>query len=520
MESIETVVELLFCAILLALIARRARIPYPVALVIGGLLLAFVPGPPVILNPDLALTLFLPPVLYQAALDASWRDTRQNLGSISLLATGLVVFTTTAVAAVAHFLVPGMGWAPGFVLGAIVSPSDAVAATAVMQRLSISRRIVTVVEGESLVNDATGLVFYKYSIAAVVAGTFSFPEAAADFLLIGGGGVAIGLAFGWIFVKLQRGLNDPLIESTYSLLLPFAIYITAQYVGVSGVLAVVAAGLVRGHYYPEILSARTRVQALLTWDVVIFILNSLSFVLIGLQLRGLMPWLMQHSALTMIGVPVAISAVVILTRIVWVFSMGYAASLFSKPAPNPRSLMVVAWTGMRGIVSLATALALPVEIVAGREFPYRNLIVFTAFSVILATLVIQGLTLGPLIRLLGLHADNTTAREEAVARLEAAKAALVALAKLPNEATPDRRALHRLRSDYERRIADLHGTSSTASAPVLQFVQTDAQFRSLRVVALAAERTQIVAMRNRSIIGDEVLHRIERELDLEELEIT
>jgi monovalent cation/hydrogen antiporter len=410
--SVETVVELLFCAIALGLCARRAKVPYPIALVLGGLILAFVPGPPVAIDPELALTLFLPPVLYQAALATSWRDTRENIGSISLLATGLVGFTTAAVAAVAHLLLQ-VGWPSAFVLGAIVSPSDAVAATAVMQRLNISRRIISVIEGESLVNDATGLVLYKYATAAVLTGIFSLPRAAADFLLIGVGGMVTGLVAGWLFAKLQRHLADPLIESTASLIFPFGVYITAQYVGVSGVLAVVAGGLVRGHYYPEILSARARIQGLATWDVVIFILNSLSFVLIGLQLHGILAWLIRYSVPTLIAGAFAISFVVIVSRILWVFAMAYLPRRASNPRPDFRAVSVMAWTGMRGIVSLATSLALPVQTYTGLLFPDRDLIVFFSFVVILVTLVLQGLSLGPLIRWLGLGADSRMASEEA-----------------------------------------------------------------------------------------------------------
>jgi Na+/H+ antiporter len=513
---IETVVEILFCAILIGLGARRARIPYPVALVLGGLVLAFLPGPPLVLDPDLALALFIPPVLYQAALVTSWRETRENIGSIALLAIGLVTFTTVAVAAAAHLMFPAMGWAPAFVLGAIVSPSDAVAAITVMHRLNISRRIIAIVEGESLINDATGLVFYKYATAAVVLGSFSLPRAAADFLLIGAGGAAMGLIAGWIFVKLQRHLADPLIESTYSLILPFAVYITAQYVGVSGVIAVVAAGLVRGHYYPEILSARARVQGLASWDIVIFILNNVSFVLIGLQLHSTFELFRRYPAAILVGVPIAISAVVIVARVLWVFAMAYLPRRKADP-PDPKEVTIVAWTGMRGIVSLATALGLPLSTSAGASFPARDFIFLSAFAVILATLVVQGLTLGPLIRWLGLGEDPRIAGEEVQARMKAAQAALAELAKFSSDPTADPRMLRRVRAEYERRISSLHDIS--LSLPSASERHANAMLREVRLAALTAERRQIIEMRNLGLIGDEVMHRIERELDLVELEL-
>ena len=490
--------------------------------------IGFVPGPPVTLNPDLALTLFVPPVLYQAALATSWRDTRENIGSISLLAIGLVNFTTVAVAAVTHFIA---AYRMGF---GIRTGSDHLAFRRGCRYRGDAAPEYPTAHRHGGGGREPGQRCYRLGAVQILSrrgcsyGVF-IARGWSGVLLIGAGGVAIGLAFGSIFVKLQRYLADPLIESTYSLILPFTVYISAQYLGVSGVLAVVAAGLIRGHYYSEILSARTRIQALGMWEIVVFILNSLSFVLIGLQLHGIMPLLYPFSMLTLIGGPAAISLVVIVSRMLWVFAMAYLPRLFHQPHPDVRATTVVAWTGMRGIVSLATALALPLKTAAGENFPGREFIIFFSFVVILATLVLQGLSLGPLIRWLGLRADSSTANEEAAARLAAARAALVALAKFADDRSIDPEMLHWVRADYEHRIANLHEKldqsdraaklDEAGKSLVMRDGGADFQLRRLRLAAVAAQRHQIIEMRNVLLIADEVMHLIERELDLEELEL-
>jgi len=281
---IETVLGLLVAVAGLALLARKLQVPYPILLVIGGLLLALIPGlPRVRLNPELVFLFFLPPLLYPAALFTSWRDFRANLGSISLLAIGLVLFTTVAIAWVAHILT-GMPWAAGFVLGAIVSPPDAVAAATIAHRLRLPRRIVTILEGESLVNDATALVTYRFAVAAVLSGSFSLASASVWFLAAGAGGVLFGLLIGWVAATIQTRLDDPPVQVTISLLTPFAAYLPADRLGLSGVVAAVTAGLYLGWRAPEIVNARTRLQAFPVWGMVVFLLNGLIFILIGLQL--------------------------------------------------------------------------------------------------------------------------------------------------------------------------------------------------------------------------------------------
>src|SRR5581483_8911524 len=316
MPLVEVLLFLVLCATALGWLARRAGLPYPVALVLGGGILGFVPGLP-------QLALVLPPILYQAALLTSWRDFSANLRPIGLLAIGLVIATTVAVGAALKVLVPDIPWAAAFVLGAIVSPPDAVAATSILSRLNMPRRIVTVLEGESLVNDASGLVLYKFAVAATLAGGFSLFEASTQFVLIAAGGIALGFLLGWLFVRLHPYLGDPFIEVLVSLSVPYAAYVAAESLQLSGVLAVVAAGLLRGRYSPEIVSARMRILARSVWNILVFLLNSLIFILIGLQLSGIMRRLQGYGAWELAADALAISMIAIAVRFGWVYFAEY-----------------------------------------------------------------------------------------------------------------------------------------------------------------------------------------------------
>src|SRR5688572_25777195 len=401
MALLQVVIFLLLCALALGWLSRRAQLPYPIALVIGGGLLGFVPRLPQLpFDPQFLLVLVLPPILYQAALLTSWRDFKAQLPQIGSLAFGLVLATTLAVGAALKFLVPDMPWAVAFTFGAIVSPPDAVAATAVLSRLSMSRRIVTVLEGESLVNDASGLVLYKFMVAAVLSGSFSLLDASGEFVLIALGGIAVGMLLAAIFVTIHRFLGDPFIEVLLSLAVPYLAYVAAEALHVSGVLAVVAAGLLRGRYSPEIVSAEMRILARSVWNILVFMLNSLVFILIGLQLSGVIDRLEGYSGWDLAAYALAISMIAILVRFAWVYIAEYLVT-----RPEPGEAFVISWCGMRGIVSLAAALALPIELADGAPFPHRDLIVFLTFTVITVTLVVQGLTLAPLIRRLKLGAD-------------------------------------------------------------------------------------------------------------------
>jgi Na+/H+ antiporter len=524
MSPVELVVVLLVVAAGLAVAARRFNVPYPILLVVGGLALAFVPGLPAArIDPSLVLLLFLPPLLFGAAWLTSWRDFAANRRSIALLAVGLVVATTTVVAAVAHAAIPGMGWAAAFVLGAIVSPPDAVAATAVTQRLKVPRRIVTIVEGESLVNDATGLVAYKFAVAALGTGTFSIARAGGQFLFVAGGGVAVGLVVGWLVAQIHRRIDDFEVETVITLLTPYAAYIPAEHAGVSGVLATVTAGGYLGWRNPELLSALTRFRGRGVWSVLVMLLNGLVFILIGLQLAAIrelslgIPWarLLREAAL--------ISAVTILVRLVYVQLATVLPRLLSKrlrardPYPPWQAPLLIGWTGMRGMVSLALALAVPLSLPDGTPFRQRPVIIILSFAVILVTLVVQGLSLPAVIRALGLPDDDADLREEREALIHASQAALSRLEEIDRTTVMNPMLLERVRAPYQERLGRL--TAEVRQDPECKLTEGEsAAFRRLRVEALRAERQCVVSLRNAGKISEEVLHRVQEALDLEALQ--
>jgi Na+/H+ antiporter len=413
-HPVELVLALLAVAVGLGVVARRMGVPYPILLVLGGLLLGLQPWvPTVALDPQVVFLLFLPPLLYAAAFQTEWADFRKHLRAITLLAVGLVLFTTAVVAAVAHYVV-GLPWPCAFVLGAIVSPPDAVAAVAVTRRLGVPPVIVTLLEGESLVNDATALVVLRVAVAAVAAGTFSAADAGAQFLLVAAGGIAIGLVGGWLAVWLHNWLDrheraDARLMITVTLLTPFAVYLPAEHLHVSGVLAAVTAGLWVGTRCEEVFRPELYEEARAVWEWIEFLLNSLIFILIGFALRPVLDGLSDsHAPLDLLGYAAAVSAAVVLARLAWMYPGAYLPRWLDRvilghgePYPSPRAVFVVGWTGMRGVVSLAAALSLPVATADGKPFQGRDLIQFLTFWVIFATLVGQGLTLPWVVRRLG-----------------------------------------------------------------------------------------------------------------------
>lgn len=523
MAAVELVLVLLAAAAALELLARRIGVPHPVLLVTGGLLLALAPGlPPVRLDPDVVFLVFVPPILYWAALTSSYRDFRRNLRSISLLAVVLVLATACAVAAVAHAVVPGMGWPSAFVLGAIVSPTDAVAATVVARRLGVSRNAVTILEGEGLVNDATALITYRMAVGAVAAGAFSLGSAVMSWLVAAGGGVVIGLVAGWAVAWMRRRIDHPVVENTISLLTPFVAYLPAETVGASGVLAVVTVGLYLGRRGPRIVSPRTRVQAGAMWEMVTFLLEGLIFILIGLELPRALAQVRPLSAGNLLAQAGIISGTVIAVRMLWMFPGAYLsrliARLFRKREEIPpwRGILVVSWAGMRGGVSLVIALAIPLTIAGGKPFPDRDLIIFFTFAVILATLVLQGLTLAPVIRLLKLRRDEGRDVEERKARHKVAAAGLRHLDEVEGEGDDElvsrlkRRHAHRVHR-YSPREED------SAAAADHDDDQMAADYRRIRGSMIAAERAELIRLRDENVIEDDVMRQIQHELDLEQM---
>jgi len=516
MDLLEVVLFLLLLSVALGWVARRLNFPYPIALVIGGAALGFLPEVPQFpFDPQFILVLVLPPVLYQTALLTSWRDFKANIRPIGLLAVGLVIATTLAVGAALKFVVPDIPWAAAFVLGAIVSPPDAVAATAILTRLNVPRRVVTILEGESLVNDASGLVLYKFAVAAVLTGTFSLRDASVEFVSVAIAGTLIGIVVGRIFISIHRYLRDVFIEVLMTFAVPYIAYILAESLHVSGVLAVVAAGLVRGRYAPEIVSAEMRIIARSVWKLFVFLLTSLVFILIGLQLSGILGRLSGYSAGDLMLYATLVSAVAVAVRFTWIYPATWLPRLVSArlrsrdPAPNEQELFIMSWCGMRGIVSLAAALALPLALEGGAPFPGRDLIVFLTFVVIAVTLVVQGLTLGPLIRALRVGTDWSEHEEEQHARFALGKAAIAAITELAEKEGIAPELAERIRAEFAEkiRIAPPGGQILTGGADIA---------KGLRWAAIRAERQELIRIWRENKISDDVLHHLEEDLDYQE----
>ncbi|HET9984454.1 MAG TPA: Na+/H+ antiporter [Longimicrobiales bacterium] len=540
MAGVELILILLAVSAALQILAWRWRLPHPILLVLGGAILALVPGlPRIAINPEVVFLLFVPPLLYwTTAFTTSLREFRREIWPIARLGVGLVLVTIVAVAVVAHALEPRLPWAAAFALGAIVAPPDPVAATAVMRPLRAPAPLVSILEGEGLINDATALVAYRTAVAAVVTGSFSPVRAGLGLVLAGVGGVAVGLLVGAAIVWVRRrvwGLT--VVENTVSLLTPFAAYLPADAIGASGVLAVVATGLYIGRRAPLGVPAVTRLQAEAMWRMVAFILESLIFILIGFELAYTLPTVERQSIGRFLGIGLAISGVVIVVRLLWVFPSAYLGPLVARrrrgdatrqpEMPPWKWVAFVGWAGVRGGDSLVIALALPLATAAGAPFPGRVLILLVTFAVIFATLVVQGITLGPLLHLLRLREDESAPAEEAHARRVAAEAALNRLAEIGRGGDVHPAAKRRLRHMYAQKMRrwgaldrERHGAVDEEHR-ALKAVDADGargeweSYRRLASETITAERRALVDLRDRGVIDDAVLRRIQRDLDLE-----
>jgi Na+/H+ antiporter len=523
----EVLLGLMVAVAALTAVARAVGVPYPIFLVAGGLVLGFVPGAPTLeLDPDLVLVLFLPPLLYSAAFFSNLRDLRANLRPISLLAIGLVVLTACAVAVVAHALIDGLPWAAAFALGAVVAPTDPLAATEIVSRLGAPRRLATLIEGESLINDGTALTAYRFAVAAAVGGTFSLVDATLEFVVDSAGGIAVGLAVGWVISEIRRRLDDPPVEITLSLATGYAAYLPAEGIGLSGVLAAVAAGIVLGWRAPDIASARMRMQGFAVWELLVFLLNAILFILIGLQFQVVLDGLRDRAAADLALWAAAVCATVVGARVLWLFTAPYVVRAIDRREAQRarrttwRERLVVGWSGLRGAVSMAAALALPLETHAGDPFPGRDLIIFLAYAVIVFTIVVQGLSLPALIRRLGLEEDDSEHREELIARLAAAEAALQRLEELTGEDWTLEDTIERVRGMYEYRLRRFAAQQDGDGSEAIE--DRSLAYQQLMQELIEAQRRALVQLRKEGAINDEVMRRIQRELDLEEsrLEIT
>ena len=524
MHKFQIVLALVTIMAALVALSRRLGVPYPILLVLGGLVLGFIPWlPDVEMKPEVVLVLFLPPLLYSDAWQTSWRDFRASLQPISMLAIGLVLITTGAVAAVAHRLVPGLPWSAACVLGAIVAPTDAVAAGQIAQRLGLPAHLVTIIEGESLVNDATALVLFSLALGAVTTGAFSIWQGLGQFVLVSAGGIGIGLGVAWLMSKVFSRLEDPPVENTLGLLVPFAAYLPAEAAHVSGVLAAVAAGLFLGQRSARLMSARTRLQAQGFWAMLTFLLNGLLFILVGLQLHIIVLRLVHRHFAGLIFDALCVSLTVIGARIAWVFLVMYLPLALrgrrdtDTDIPPRRTVAVLSWMGLRGGISLAAALAIPFTLPGGTPFPERDLLIFITYGVILATLVGQGLSVPWLIRRLHVQEDGIADREENLARKEAAQAASARLQTLAGEPwVPDTLAAF-LTTLYAERTLRYSTRNDGTRDTVLE--EHAAAYRRLKHALVSSEREAVIALRDRGAISDTVLSRVEHDLDLESLRL-
>jgi len=523
MEDFEIVLAALFVSVaVLNAIARWLSVPYPIPLVIGGLVLGLLPGIPEIeLEPDLVLVIFLPPLLYAAAFFSDLRALRSDLRPIAMTSIGLVLVTMGAVAVIGHEAI-GLSWPLAFALGAIVSPTDAVAATAIMRQLGAPRRLVNIIEGESLVNDAGALVAYRVAVAAAVGGSFSALDAGLEFVGAAAGGIAIGLVVGFVVAEIRRRLDDAPTEITISLFTAYAAFIPADALGLSGVLAAVTAGVYLGWRAPELITPETRLQSTAVWEILVFLLNATLFILIGLQLPVITDGLDTYTTGELVGYTALVCATVIGARFAFTFTMPYVVrALDRRPAQRERRVgarvrVVAGWAGMRGAVSLAAALALPLETDAGAPLPDRDLILFITFALILVTVVGQGLTLPYLIRRLGVREDGAEEQaEEMRARWVASRVALERLEELAVEDWTLDDTIERLRALYQfrqRRVKVRAGKVEDEDG----IEDRSLAYQRLMHELYTVQRRAVVELRNSGEISNDVMHRIEREFDLEE----
>ncbi|MEP6673786.1 MAG: Na+/H+ antiporter [Ferruginibacter sp.] len=533
MENFKIVVFIMAILISLTALLNKTKLPYPVLLVVAGLIIGVIPAlPDLALDPEIVFIIFLPPLLYDAASKTSWHEFRTLIRPISALAITLVFFTTVAVAVTAHFLIPGFSWPLSFLLGAIISPPDAVAATGITKGLGLNKQVITILEGESLLNDASALIAYRYAVVAVSTGTFILWKASLQFLIVSGAGIAIGVAIGYLFMLAHKKiLDNALVETSLTLLAPYVAYLVAEHLQMSGVLSVVSAGLVMSWRAPEIFTYQTRIRTRVVWDTLIFLLNGFVFILIGLQLPFVLKGMQGYPFWQILGEGLVISLITIIVRIIWVFAGAYWQSFFKKKkggAENShhpdtwKNVLIVAWTGTRGVISLATALALPLLLRDGTAFPKRNSIIFLAFVVIFVTLVVQGLTLPLLIRWLGIKPQSYADSEAKELKLYLANSTLH---YIDNElqAALDNKNIQSIKNKYELQTKELTKEiniykkakrTDTDIPETPKNLMLDAQIELLNF-----QRELLIKLHKEGEFSDTAIKEVEREMDIDELKL-
>lgn len=522
-EHLIVFVLLLLGVSLLSLLADKIKVSYPILLVLAGLVIWLIPGMPVLeLDPDVVFFIFLPPLLYSAAWQTSWNDFWKWRRSIFLLAFGLVTFTSIVVAFVSVQLIPGFTLALGFLLGGIISPPDAIAATSVMQGLKVPKRLSTILEGESLINDASSLIIYRFAIAAILTGAFSLTHALGQAFIVSFMGVVIGLVIANVIYLIHRFLpTTPSVDTAITLISPYLCYLAAEYFHFSGVLSVVFAGLFLSWRANEILNFESRIEAYGVWSTLVFILNGVVFILIGLQLPLIIKNLDGFSLSQAIFFGIIISLVVMAVRIIWMFPGAYLPRLFSKKIrdsespPSWKAVALIGWSGMRGVVSLASALAIPFVANNGEPFPFRNTVLFITFCVILMTLVFQGLTLPILIRVFNLDDPENPEEIEKDVRTHLYYSAIEFIESNYAQEDATRDALHHIKTKYERQIDQINRRMLTADQ-TRHSEEVFVEFNKLQLHMINFERNEIKALRRKKQYDEEVLRKIEYELDLSE----
>ncbi len=531
MQEFEGIIFVITILVVLSAVSRRIRLPYPVMMVTAGLAVGFIPTlPDLSLNPDAIFSVFLPPLLFESALKTSWNEFRAAIKPITALAVSLVFITTISVAIAAKWLIPGFSWPLAFVLGAIVSPPDAVAATGITRGLGLGKQVTTILEGESLINDAAALITYRYAVIAIATGTFIFWQAGLDFIILFAGGITAGIISGMLFAAIHKRIkNNAIVNTSLNLLIPFISYLAAERLQVSGVLAVVAAGLVIAHQAPEIFNYDTRLRTRAVWDTIIFLLNGFIFILMGMQLPAILKSLNGYTVLQLVGYGIAISSVTIIIRIIWVFAGVSAQKLLTKWSSGSeentgpdlwKNVLIIAWTGTRGVVSLATALALPLVLYNGKLLAERPLIIFLAFMVIFATFIIQGMSLPLLIKLLKIRKDSNVSREEKELQLVMTER-IIAFITNDLQLVISDKIREDIITQYESFAKKLEydiahpATSNLSSADLLR--EPVNQLLSAQIEIVMFRRQLLLQFHKEAIFSDDVIRKYERDMDMEEM---
>ncbi len=534
MENFKIVVIIMAILISLTAIVNKRKLPFPILLVFAGLIIGFVPFlPDLEMNPDVVFLVILPPVLYDGASKTSWHEFKTSIRPISALAITLVFFTTVAVAVTAHYLIPGFSWPLAFVLGAVVSPPDAVAASSIIKGLGLNKKVVTILEGESLVNDASALIAYRYAVLAVTTGTFVFWQAGLQFLLVAGVGIAIGIATGYLFIWAIKNIeNNPVVETSLTLLAPFVSYLAAEHFHMSGVLAVVSTGLLISWRSPEVFSYQARMRARVIWDTIVFLLHGFVFIMIGLQLPSIINDLGNYPFFKLLGYGLLISLVTMLVRIIWVFTGTSWHNIFHKktdaddenndPTNTWKNVLVVAWTGTRGVISLAAALALPLFLEDGTLFPKRSSIIFLAFVVIFVTLVVQGLSLPLLIKWLKIKSTDNTAEEEKELQLYMASSTLDFIEKdfpIPGDLKLQEQLIEQYQQYIRKLTKEIKLHKKAKQQNREPEVPAPDNMLNVKLEINKFQRSLLIKLHKDGNFSDAVLRQMEREIDISQLKL-